>query len=799
MKILLVEDDLKTMEALTQHIHALGHEAAVCGNADTALEACQQTVYPLILLALERPEIDYAAVCRRLRALPQGDQGVLWALTRSERWEKLQPLFDAGIDDYLITPISQERLRARFAMLARQFRNLSQRRQTEELLSKTLQELQQADEELRTQNEELLSSNDELRQIQQNLEISRQTYADLYDFAPIGYCTLTEDGTVVEANLTAAKLLGTERAHLVQTRFYHAIVEDDRERFFLHLRAVGNARSHQTCELRLLRQDDSEFAAQLDTNWSPESDGHDTRYRTAISDITTRKQMEAELHAYRQHLEELVEKRTHELHNSTEHLQQEMTERQHADQSLRVSEQQYRLLAENVADGIGIIQDGKLVFVNDALATMLGYTTRQLLGKDAFDLVHDAYRDAFRTRVQSLTNDDLTQNWEAMYRARDGRDVWTESRHRVIEWEGQSALLATVRDVTARKLRERAMEKERAHLRKENVQLRSAIEDRSQFGDMIGKSPAMQEVYAQIVTAAAVDANVLISGESGTGKELAAHTIHQLSHRKSQQFVDVNCGAIPENLFEREFFGHHKGAFTGAEKDMPGLFDRAHKGTLFLDEVGELPPAMQVKLLRVLETGEYTPVGQNRPRTVDVRLVAATNKNLETLVKQGLMRADFFYRIYVLSIAMPPLRQHPEDIPLLIDHFLRRYYAANADARPTVPEQIAALPADIIETLSQQPWPGNVRELYNVLHRYLQEHRLTFSDTHPTPAANSADAAESTLNGLTFREAIEAYEQRLIAAAMAHNDNNTAQAAASLDIPLRTLYRKIEKYHLLSE
>jgi len=792
MNILLVEDDLTTLESMTQHIRSLGHDVTACGDAETALGAYQQTFYPLIVLDLGLPEMDGVAFCRRIRALPQGDQSLIVVMTGPDHPEDLQAVLDAGVDDYLITPVSLELLHARFTILARQLQNLAQRKRSEKLLSNTLQELQQADEELRTQNEELLTSNDELRQIQENLETSRQKYADLYDFAPIGYCTLDEYGTVLEANLTAARLFGEERSRLIHTRFYHVIAEEDRERFFLHLRTVGKEHCHQTCELRLIRQDGSEFSAQLDTSWSSEGKQHDTRYQTAISDITERRHMEEELHSYRQHLEELVETRTNELKHSTDHLQHEMIERKRVDQALQTSEQQYRLLAENVADGIGIIQDGKLAFVNDALAAMLGYAAQQLMGTDIIDLIHNAYQDAFRKQVQDLTEEGMARDWEVVYLARDGREIWTESHHRAIEWAGKPAFLATVRDITARKLRERAMEKERAQLRRENVQLRSAIEDRSQFGDMIGKSPAMQEVYAQIVTAAAVDANVLISGESGTGKELAAHTIHQLSHRKTQEFVAVNCGAIPENLFEREFFGHHKGAFTGAEKDVPGLFDRAHKGTLFLDEVGELPAAMQVKLLRVLETGEYTPVGQNRPRQVDVRLIAATNKNLETLVRQGLMRDDFFYRIHVLVITMPPLRQHPEDIPLLIDHFLHQQYDVNAEPRP-------AVPADIIETLSQQQWPGNVRELHNVLHRYLQEHKLALSDTRSNPPVNRAAVSESERmpKGLTFREAIEAYEERLIATALKQTHNNTAKAAKSLGIPLRTLYRKIEKYHIL--
>jgi transcriptional regulator with PAS, ATPase and Fis domain len=300
----------------------------------------------------------------------------------------------------------------------------------------------------------------------------------------------------------------------------------------------------------------------------------------------------------------------------------------------------------------------------------------------------------------------------------------------------------------------------------------------------------MQAVYAQIVTAAAVDANVLISGASGTGKELAARTIHQISHRKTHAFVAVNCGAISENLFEREFFGHRKGTFTGAEKDTPGFFDRAHKGTLFLDEVGELPLAMQVKLLRVIETGEYTPVGDNRSRRVDVRLIVATNKNLETLVKQGAMRDDFFYRIYVLTIPMPPLRQHREDIPLLIEHFLQQQ--GEGDPPPTLPDRI-------IDTLSQRDWPGNVRELYNVLHRYLQDNRLEFSDTRSTDpvARGEVGRPEFDLHGLSFREAVEAYEKRLIVSALAQNRDHMAKTAASLRMPLRTLYRKISKYRLL--
>ncbi|GAK56184.1 PAS modulated sigma54 specific transcriptional regulator, Fis family [Candidatus Vecturithrix granuli] len=787
MNILLIEANLKTLEGLRERICALGYDVTACKDAETALEAYQQTFYPLIVLD---GTSDGFALCHRIRDLSQGDQSIILLMSDRHQPEDLQAALEAGVDDYLIKPVSPELLTLRLTVSARQFQNLTHRRQTEELLSNALGALQKTEEQLRIHNEELLASNAELRRIQEQLEASRQKYADLYDIAPVGYCTFDEDGIVLEANLTIAKLLGVERGLLISSRFYHFIVEEDRDRFFLYLRTLFAKKAQQTCELRLITRDGSLFFAQFETMVLAESDEQVILYRSAISDITERKRMEEELQGYRHHLEELVEKRTVELSKSEHHLRQEINGRQRADQAVRTSEQQYRLLAENVADGIGIFQKGKLVFVNNALTSILRYRADQLINMDAVELVREKYQEPFRKQFERYEHDVIPQDWQVACLAGDGSEVWVELRHVEIEWEGQPAILATMRDISARKLREIAIEKERAHLRRENLQLRSAIEDRARFGELVGKSPAMQAVYAQIVTAAAVDANVLISGESGTGKELAARTIHQISPRRNQEFVAVNCGAIPENLFEREFFGHRKGAFTGAEKDIPGFFDRAHKGTLFLDEIGELTPNLQVKLLRVLESGEYTPVGDNRSRRVDMRLIAATNKNLETLVTQGIMRDDFFYRIYVLSITMPPLREHPEDIPLLIEDFLQQHYDKKREPRPSIPDYIVA-------ALSQRTWPGNVRELYNALQRYFHdEHRVEFRDTPGPRAVNLGEMGELDLKSLGFREAVETFEKRVIAYALTQQHDNMAKTAANLGIPLRTLYRKIKKYHL---
>jgi DNA-binding NtrC family response regulator len=319
--------------------------------------------------------------------------------------------------------------------------------------------------------------------------------------------------------------------------------------------------------------------------------------------------------------------------------------------------------------------------------------------------------------------------------------------------------------------------------------VQEATKDRYKFGEIIGKSLAMQKIYEQIVRATTSDANVVITGESGTGKELVAQTIHQLSKRRKKTFVPVNCGAIPDYLFEREFFGHRKGAFTSADRDKPGLFDAAHGGTLFLDEVGELPATMQVKLLRVLQNGEYTPVGDNTLRQVDVRIIAATNKNLEEQREQGLIRDDFFYRLYVIVINLPPLRDRKEDIPLLVDHFLKRY--DEGAMRPTIP-------AHIMEALLQYDWAGNIRELQNVLQRYLAGERLEFIDTRQTEPGKRDRTSDTEFGseGLSLREIVEAYEKHVIARVLQQNHGHTGKAAAMLNIPLRTLYGKIQKYQL---
>jgi len=366
---------------------------------------------------------------------------------------------------------------------------------------------------------------------------------------------------------------------------------------------------------------------------------------------------------------------------------------------------------------------------------------------------------------------------------KDGRSLWVEGHHSVIQFDGKPAVLTTLRDVTERVLKEIAMREEAEHLRRENITLRSSMRERYRFGNIIGKSQPMQEVYELILRAAGSNASVCIFGESGTGKELVARAVHELSGRRHKEFVTVNCGAIPEDLLESEFFGHKKGAFTGAYTDKAGYLDLADGGSLFLDEIGELSLNMQVKLLRAIDGGDYLPVGSSRPRKSDFRTIAATNKNLVDQVKKGLMREDFFYRVNVIPIALPPLRDRKEDIPLLADHFLRSYAE---EGKPT------RLPGDILEAFFNHTWPGNIRELQNVIHRYLTVDRLDFMGVgdfvHP--------GDERTREGKHLRETVEDLEKSSVSGALEQTRWNKSKAASLLGISRRSLFRRMHKFGL---
>jgi PAS domain S-box-containing protein len=441
----------------------------------------------------------------------------------------------------------------------------------------------------------------------------------------------------------------------------------------------------------------------------------------------------------------------------------------HLQQKLRAETVRFKTLAEAAFEAILIHSAGAIIDANPAAFRLFHCDEKTLIGANIEELLPPQYRQ--------LVLSNQSSPFEGEVIGRDNHRIPVELRTKNLPLEDQQVGVTAIRDLT----RQKHMEQERERLRQENSVLRMTMQDRYRFGDIIGRSPGMQMVYEMISKAAASTYPVVIYGESGTGKELAAKTIHALRFTNNEPFITVNCGAVTESLFEREFFGHRKGAFTDAVRDEPGFLDAAHKGTLFLDEIGELPLAMQVKLLRVLENGEFTPVGDTMARSADFQLVAATNRDLAELVQKGDFREDLFYRIQVIEITLPPLRERREDIRLLVEHILTHHKAE---------DKVSDLPAKLREMLYHYDWPGNVRELKNTLQRYLATDLVTLSGR--PRQASTFDGSSS--DGLP--DAITSLERRMIAGALRQTQGHRGAAAKLLKIPRRTLQRKIHKYNL---
>ena len=427
--------------------------------------------------------------------------------------------------------------------------------------------------ELQVYQIELEMQNEELRKTQLELEASRNRYSYLYDFAPVGYLTMSENGNIEEVNLTLASMLGTDRSSLIGTPFTRLILRDDQDVFYKHRRRILETETSQSCDLRLVKKNGDEFFVHIECI-SGKNEGYDSRLiRGAVTDITERKKMDRKLQNDHVKLEEQVEERTAELR---------------------------RALSE----------------------------------------------------IKAMKDQ---------------------------------------------------LEAERAYLQEE-------IKLEYNHENIIGQSDGLNYVLYKAEQIASSNTIVLVLGETGTGKELVARAIHSLSLRKERALLKVNCTTLPSNLIESELFGHEKGAFTNANSRHLGRFEVADGTTLFLDEIGELPLELQPKLLRVIQDGEFERLGSSHTTKVDVRIIAATNRNLEEEVRRGRFREDLWYRLNIFPITMPPLRDRLDDIPLLVDFYVKKI-------SKRMGKSIEIIPKSVMNALQNYHWPGNVRELENVLER----------------------------------------------------------------------------------
>ena len=453
--------------------------------------------------------------------------------------------------------------------------------------------------------------------------------------------------------------------------------------------------------------------------------------------------------------------------------------------NIKRAEAEYRGIFENATEGIyRTSQDGHFLSANPAMARIFGYSSPEELMESINDVGNQHYVNPERRHqlLDLIGQRRPVSDFEVEFFRKDGSTFWASLHVRPVYDENDELLYmeGIISDVTEQKNRMEA-------LHKENVRLRSNIKERYRFGKIIGKSPVMQEIYELILKAAACNVGVIVYGESGTGKELVAEAIHEMSARKEKPFVPVNAGAVPETLLESEFFGYKKGAFTGANTDKRGLLQSADKGTLFLDELGEIGPNLQAKLLRAIEGGGFTPVGGLEAETSDFRIIAATNQDLKQQVKKGLMREDFFYRIHIIPIHLPPLRERKEDIPLLIEHFMQNH---------PVSKNIPKITVAVMEALTSYDWPGNVRELQNTLNRYVTLGEVDFlGEQTMAPDGEISNFGDNTRHGkIALDQAVADSEKATIINALKNFQGHKIKTAAALGISRTTLFNKMKKY-----
>jgi PAS domain S-box-containing protein len=435
----------------------------------------------------------------------------------------------------------------------------------------------------------------------------------------------------------------------------------------------------------------------------------------------------------------------------------------------------FNVILNSIADGVFTTDnDGKITFMNKAAEEITGFSSKEAIGRYCFDIFR---ADICQTRCalkETLKTKKEIINLPAAILKKGGPRVPISISTAVLKNERGQIIggVETFRDLSAIE------------------ELKKELSQKYTLGDIISKNHLIHDIFNILPNIAESDSTVLIQGASGTGKELFAKAIHNLSQRKAKPFIKVNCGALPDPLLESELFGYVKGAFTDAKKDKPGRFTLANGGTIFLDEVGDMSPSLQAKLLRVLQEKEYEPLGSTSPRKTDVRTIAATNKNLSKLVNEGKFRDDLFYRLNVVKIDLPPLSQRKEDIPLLIDAFFQKFNAKMG-------KQIMRVSDQALRLLLKYDYPGNVRELENIIeHTFvLCKGNQIDADCLPRELIVRQQGTGSFVpkeEGHPFERA----EAEIVKKTLEKHRGNRIEAAHELSISRATLWRKIKKYEL---
>jgi PAS domain S-box-containing protein len=465
------------------------------------------------------------------------------------------------------------------------------------------------------------------------------------------------------------------------------------------------------------------------------------------------------------------------LEEENKALEKEIKEQKQMDNELRQSEALYKTLVEISSDFVSAYNlKGDFIYNSPQTVKQLRLDkTDELIGKNIFSLSPPEQLPKARDAFNRVLKGETVRNTEFVYYAKDGTRLFGEYNIALVKDSNGKpvCIVSTSKDITKRKLAEQRLQQEVEDLRKQ-------IKQSMHYPKILGNSPKILNIIDLIHQIARTNSTILIFGETGTGKDLIAQAIHHNSPRKESPFLHINCAALPEQLIESELFGYVKGTFTGANQDKKGLFEEADKGTIFLNEIGEMPLNIQAKLLQVLENQQIRRLGQNKNIRVDVRVIAATNKDLKEAVEKGSFRQDLFYRLNVLPVVLPPLRERKEDIPLLARYFLDKH-------GPSLNKLITEISQEAVDVLCQYRYPGNVRELENIIQRSLVTAQGTILSAEHLPQELNNSRVVSANDNLALME------KQLIEAVIKQCNGNLRKAAEQLAIHRTTLWRKMKR------
>ncbi|MDT8444815.1 MAG: sigma 54-interacting transcriptional regulator [Desulfuromonadales bacterium] len=596
------------------------------------------------------------------------------------------------------------------------------RKSEAELPSSTELDMQRLLHTLQVHKIELEMQNASLKQAADEVETTRNKYAELYDFAPVGYLTLDNRGVICEANLACSQLLGVARKLLINKPFTMLIADAEGQPIFSeHLERVVRSHGIHKCEIKLSQNNGEVIYVQfqssaLDTNENKSS------ILSSIVDITVAKQLEFDIQDAREYAESIVET-----------IREPLVVLDSTLQILTANHCFYSTFKVTPKETVGrfIYDIGNRQWDIPQLRVLIEETLTQNTAITDYEVEHDfpgvghktilfTARQIFRKDVGShiilLAMEDITDRKQLLDELQKAHDK-LESAVKKRTKELTRANLQLTEEIAERKKAELSLQGTYAEikllkdrLQAENIYLQQEVALQYNFGEIIGRSDPLVTIFSQVKQVAPMNATVLLLGETGTGKGVVAGAIHRSSTRKGRPLITVNCATLPAALVESELFGREKGAFTGSDSRQIGRFELADGGTIFLDEIGELPLELQSKLLRVIQDGEFERLGSSRTIKTDVRIIAATNRNLKEEIRAGKFREDLYYRLNVFPITMPPLRQRREDIPLLVNHFVSKF-------NNKIGKRIETVSTNTLNLLQDYYWPGNVRELESVIER----------------------------------------------------------------------------------